>query len=112
VRDATVGAMRRLLDVEPDERAAVLRRLPARDVLELGEAARTDWQTMARPKQSLPGGSWRWLLWVAGRSWGKTLSGAQAIRAKAESGLHEWLGICAPTASNFCGTASADRPEC
>ena len=62
MRDATYASTRRLLDLAPSDRIRVLRHLPARDVAELGEAARTDWRTVSRAKQRLPGGVWRWLL--------------------------------------------------
>jgi len=43
-------------------------------------AGRFDWDRMARSTQLLPAGNWRNRLILAGRGWGKTLTGAQTCR--------------------------------
>lgn len=101
MREATYETTRGLLDLPAADQDAVLRRLTARDLVQIGEAARTDWGTIARPKQRLPAGKWRWCVFLAGRSWGKTRAGAEAVREAAESGEHEWITIVAPTANNL-----------
>ena len=42
---------------------------------------------MARPEQLAPGGEWLIWLILAGRGWGKSLTGAQWVRAQAEAGV-------------------------
>lgn len=45
------------------------------------EAILWDWRKFrARPDQVLPGGDWRYWLIMAGRGWGKTRTGAEAVR--------------------------------
>lgn len=39
-----------------------------------------DWEALARPEQRWPGGDWRIWLILAGRGWGKTRTGAEAVR--------------------------------
>jgi phage terminase large subunit-like protein len=52
-----------------------------REAVQRREAAgRFDWDRMARSTQRLPAGSWRNWLILAGRGWGKTLTGAQTCR--------------------------------
>jgi predicted phage terminase large subunit-like protein len=70
------------------------------------EDARTvldHWQHWARPSQlppaQLPGGrAWRVWLLLAGRGFGKTRSGAEWVRAQAESGAARRIALVAPTA--------------
>lgn len=42
-------------------------------------ALRYDWRLRARPEQLLPDGDWRGCLFQAGRGWGKTLAGVEAL---------------------------------
>lgn len=44
------------------------------------ELLKYNWQKWARPEQLLPAGDWRVLLVKAGRGWGKTRCGAEAVR--------------------------------
>ena len=44
------------------------------------ESLKFDWPKWARPEQLLPPGDWRVLLVKAGRGWGKTRCGAEAVR--------------------------------
>lgn len=47
-------------------------------------ALQFDWSFWARPEQRLPEGNWaRWVI-LAGRGWGKTRTGAEAIREEVE----------------------------
>lgn len=56
------------------------------------------WRSVARPEQLLPPGDWRTWLILAGRGWGKTRTGAEAVR--------EWkndyprIAIIAPTSAD------------
>lgn len=54
-----------------------------------------DWPAQARPSQLLPGGDWRLWLILAGRGWGKTRTGAEAVRSWSERYSH--IGLIAPT---------------
>jgi phage terminase large subunit-like protein len=93
-------AARMLLDLGCAELREVAQRLQPEDASAIEHALRHDWPLWARPKQRLPAGPWRWLVFLAGRNWGKTLAGAQATREAAESGQHEWLSIVGPTFQN------------
>jgi phage terminase large subunit-like protein len=46
-----------------------------------GEAERTNWSAIGRPGQQLPIGDWLTWLILAGRGWGKSRTGAEAVRA-------------------------------
>jgi phage terminase large subunit-like protein len=79
----------------------VLERMLPQDRVRVAHALETDWEARARKKQRLPVGAWRYCVFLAGRGWGKTLTGAQAVRQAAESGLHEWISICGQTVSTL-----------
>lgn len=79
----------------------ILERMLPQDRVRITHALETDWPARSRKKQRLPDGKWRYCVFLAGRGWGKTLTGAQAVRAAAESGQHEWISICGPTVSNL-----------
>jgi len=68
--------------------------------LELENAQRLldDWRVWARPSQLPPEGDWRIWLLLAGRGFGKTRSGAEWVRAQAESGAALRIALVAPTA--------------
>lgn len=53
------------------------------------------WGDLARPDQLLPAGDWRTWLILAGRGWGKTRTGAEAVREWKEH--YPRIGIIAPT---------------
>jgi phage terminase large subunit-like protein len=59
---------------------------------------RFDWSLWARPSQLPPDGDWRVWLLLAGRGFGKTRSGAEWVRAQAESGAAARIALVAPTA--------------
>jgi predicted phage terminase large subunit-like protein len=57
-----------------------------------------DWRVWARASQLPPEGDWRIWLLLAGRGFGKTRSGAEWVRAQAESGAASRIALVAPTA--------------
>jgi phage terminase large subunit-like protein len=59
-----------------------------------------DWPKWARPAQLLPDGDWDGWLILAGRGWGKTRCGAEAIRAEVEAGRAQRIGLVAETAAD------------
>jgi predicted phage terminase large subunit-like protein len=67
----------------------------------IAEALEYDWQSIARPEQVEPGGSW-WTVWLycAGRGSGKTRAGAETVRDWAGSGRCGRIGLIAPTAAD------------
>src|ERR1700722_4340162 len=56
-----------------------------------------DWASIARPEQLAPPGDWAIWLVLAGRGWGKTRTGAEAIRAVAEAGSVSKIALVGPT---------------
>lgn len=56
------------------------------------------WPTWARPEQRLPSGHWRYWLVKAGRGWGKTRTGVEAVRAWAED--YEYINLIGATADD------------
>jgi len=62
------------------------------------------WAVWARPNQLIPrnctchNGSWRTWLILAGRGWGKTRTGAEAVREWAEKGETEYITLAASKA--------------
>lgn len=63
------------------------------------EAARYDWERLARPNQLPPPGDWRGWLLLAGRGFGKTRTGAEWVRAQIRGGKRR-LALVAPTAAD------------
>ena len=59
-----------------------------------------DWTRIARPNQLPPPGEWSTWLLLAGRGFGKTRTGAEWIRALAETGQAERMALVAPTAAD------------
>lgn len=58
-----------------------------------------DWQFWGRPEQMMPGGAWsRWLI-LAGRGWGKTRTGAEAVRQAVYEGATR-IALVGPTAGD------------
>jgi phage terminase large subunit-like protein len=72
-----------LSQVSPSEIDKALAIVVGRMRVEKRLAKGRDWRQMARPEQVLPAGEWRTWLILAGRGWGKTRTGAEAI--------HEWV---------------------
>ena len=59
-----------------------------------------NWKAWARPDQLPPPGNWDGWLILAGRGWGKTRSGAEIIRAEAETGRSRRIGLVAETSAD------------
>lgn len=58
-----------------------------------------DWSFWGRADQHLPPGDWQTWLALAGRGWGKTRVGAEAVRAWIKQGFR-YVNIIAPTADD------------
>jgi len=65
--------------------------------LERAMKAAAAWSSIARPEQLPPSGDWRTWLILAGRGWGKTLTGAQTIAAWVREGSARRIAVVAPT---------------
>jgi len=91
-------AMQALKGLTPAQRAEAIEDLFPLDARVLDLALRYEWPIHARAKQ-LPPTDDTWRTWVvcAGRMFGKTRTGAEATRAHAESGVHEWMTLVGPT---------------
>ena len=59
-----------------------------------------DWKRWARPTQIAPDGDWDGWLILAGRGWGKTRTGAEIVRAWAESGTCKRIGLVSETSAD------------
>jgi len=82
---ASPAARRRFLDsLSPDEALLCL----------------YEWRLWARAKQLVPAGPWRTFLLLAGRGFGKTIAGAQAVRQIVEAGRAGRIALVAPTAAD------------
>lgn len=87
----------------PDQQAKIIRETPEAEAAEIHH----DWRFWGRPKQILPGtaraqeqrADWRYWIVLAGRGFGKTRVGAEAVREWAENPKERILMI-APTASD------------
>ena len=102
IAERIYGAACKIADLpNRQNREWVLHGMSPHDLGLLDEAARTDWPSLSRRKQRLPAGSWRWCLWVAGRGWGKTRAGAEAVRAVVEAGLDEYISVVGPTVTTL-----------
>lgn len=91
----------RLLSADPEVRGRVLGQISPRDATVVENWVKHRWDLWARPKQLLPPGDWRYAIFMCGRSWGKTRTGAEAVRAKAESGQHAWISVIGPTVGSL-----------
>jgi len=59
------------------------------------------WRAKARPEQLLPeGDGWNGVVYLAGRGWGKTRTGAEGIKEQVEAGLAGRIALVAPTAAD------------
>ena len=59
-----------------------------------------DWNAWARPEQLMPDSGWDGWLVLAGRGYGKTRMGAEAICAEAASGRSKRIGLVAETSAD------------
>jgi phage terminase large subunit-like protein len=66
----------------------------------LAAALETDWNTLARPSQLAPSGTWRIWLLLAGRGFGKTRSGAEWVRSLVATGKASRVALVAATAAD------------
>jgi phage terminase large subunit-like protein len=71
---------------------------------QLADALESDWASIARPEQLPPPGDWSIWLILAGRGFGKTRTGAEWVRALAESGTVERIALVGPTAADVRDT--------
>lgn len=102
LRQRLYDLSRQLIDLSEEDRRAFLAGCMPKDGKYILEALRTDWRSWARVKQRFPWGEpFRYFIACAGRGFGKTLMGAQAVREAAESGQHEWISLCAPTTNTL-----------
>lgn len=87
----------RLASLAPDERAQALALLSDQEK----EALLYDWRGfLARPDQVMPDGDWEIWLALAGRGWGKTRTGAEAVREEVDNNRSERIGLIAETAAD------------
>lgn len=59
-----------------------------------------DWDFWARPKQREPDSDWQVWFVQTGRGWGKTLTGAQTVRKRAEAATTRHIALVGPTAAD------------
>lgn len=59
-----------------------------------------EWRFWARDNQLPPAGAWRVWLILAGRGWGKTRTGAEAVRFKVETGQWRRIALVNDTAAD------------
>lgn len=87
--------------LSPDQKAKLLNSLSPAEI----ERLEYDWRFWARPEQLPPeksqaGKDWRVALYLAGRGWGKTRTGAEIVRMWVESGSCGRIALVGPTASD------------
>lgn len=59
------------------------------------------WRAKARPEQLLPeGDDWDGVVYLAGRGWGKTRTGAEGVKEQVEAGNAKRIALVAPTAAD------------
>jgi len=85
-----------MTSLDPTDRRRILNELTDREAA----ALLYDWTFWARPKQLPPDGGWRVWLILAGRGFGKTRTGAEWVRALAESGRVRRIALVAETAAD------------
>lgn len=74
-----------------------------RDLMEWAGNLRYNWELHAKPKQKVPPGDWMTWLVLAGRGFGKTRLGAEAIREHVQERGYRSVGLIAATASDARG---------
>lgn len=84
---------RSFASLPPGERAAFLAGLTELEAAHLLH----DWRFWARPEQMPPIAPWETWLVLAGRGFGKTRTGAEWVRAEAESGRRRRIALVGPT---------------
>ena len=68
------------------------------------QALQFDWEVFRRPKQQPPDTDWRIWLILAGRGFGKTRTGAEYVRAMANSGKIKQIALVGRTAADVRDT--------
>lgn len=86
----------RLARLPADEQSAYIDSLTPPEIAALPTA----WWFLSRPEQQWPDGSWRVWLLNAGRGFGKTRTGAEAIREMVEQRGYRRLALVGPTAAD------------
>ncbi len=66
----------------------------------LADALERDWSSKARPNQLLPTGDWWLWMILAGRGWGKTRTGSEAVRQWVEAGKAKRIALIGATAAD------------
>jgi phage terminase large subunit-like protein len=84
-----------LASLPPNKRTAFLKSLSKSEF----DAFQHSWKRWARPNQLPPPGDWRTWLLLAGRGFGKTRSGPEAVRAGVKAGKRR-IALVAPTAAD------------
>ena len=97
---SAVELARVLATLPKDSFDCVIRKLSP---LEL-RAIEYEWSFWARPEQLAPAGAWDTWLLCTGIGFGKTRSGAEWIRACAESGEGQWMALVGATAADVRDT--------
>lgn len=92
---ASLSYAERLALTPPEDRQRILAGYTSADLMRLAY----DWAFWRRPNQCEPDGAW--LVWFirAGRGWGKTRVGAEAVRAAVKRGCKR-IALVAPTAGD------------
>ena len=87
----------RIADLPPETRAEVIGKLTDKEA----EALLYDWRGFnARPNQIMPEGDWDIWMVLAGRGFGKTRTGAEAVREVVNNNTAERIGLIAETAAD------------
>ncbi|MGB1215824.1 MAG: DNA-packaging protein [Pikeienuella sp.] len=87
----------RLASLTSEERQQALSQLSDQEA----EALLYDWRGfLARPDQVMPEGDWEIWMVLAGRGFGKTRTGAEAVREEVELNRSERIGLIAETAAD------------
>ena len=91
------SAAQRLANLPADQRAEVLAKITDAEA----EALLYDWRGFhARPDQIMPPGEWEIWLVLAGRGFGKTRTGAEAVREEVALNRSGRIGLIAETAAD------------
>lgn len=86
-----------LANLPPDQRAQAVKLLTSEEA----EALLHDWRGfLARPSQIMPEGDWDIWLVLAGRGFGKTRTGAEAVREEVTTSRSGRIGLIAETAAD------------
>ena len=94
---ASQSVAEQLANLTPDARAKALAQLTDQEA----EALLYDWRGfLARPAQVMPDGDWDVWMVLAGRGFGKTRTGAEAVREVVGNGTAERIGLIAETAAD------------